>query len=114
MLFDCHFDQIWVTDFEYQCLDGGLPKVHCMVARELASGKTIRLFEDELLVIKQAPFGTGSRPLHRILSPAEFSCFLELGWEFPSNTVDLYVEYRLLRCGMGEKGIQPGSCAQAF
>ena len=105
MLFDGHFDQIWVADFEYQCLDGGFPKVHCMVARELTSGKIIRLFEDELLVIKQAPFGTGSRSLFiAFYAPAEFSCFLELGWEFPSNTVDLYAEYRLLRCGMeGEK-----------
>ena len=98
------FDQVWVADFEYQCLDGGFPKVHCIVARELTSGKIIRLFKDELLVIKQPPFDTGSRSLFiAFYAPAEFSCFLELGWEFPSNTVDLYVEYRLLRCGMEEK-----------
>ena len=64
--------------------------------------KIIRLFEDELLVFKQPPFDTGSRSLFiAFYAPAEFSCFLELGWEFPSNTVDLYAEYRLLRCGMG-------------
>ena len=104
MLFEGHFDQIWVADFEYQCLDGGFQR-STVWSRELTSGKIIRLFEDELLVIKQAPFGTGSRSLFiAFYAPAEFSCFLELGWEFPSNTVDLYAEYRLLRCGMeGEK-----------
>ena len=84
MHIDGLFDQVWVADFEYQCLDGGFPKVHCMVARELASDKTIRLFEDELLVFKQAPFDTGSRSLFiAFYASCRILLLLELGWEFP-------------------------------
>ncbi len=99
------FDQIWVVDFEYQCLDGGFPKIHCMVARELASGSVIRLFEEELVKVKKAPFDISKRSLFvAFFAPAEFSCFLTLGWDFPVNTVDLYAEYRLIKCGMdGDK-----------
>ena len=96
------FEQIWVVDFEYQSCEGEIPNVHCMVARELSSGRLIRLFGEELTQIKQPPFDITNCSLFvAYYSPAEFSCFLSLGWNLPVNTLDLYVEYRLLKCGMG-------------
>ena len=94
------FEEIWVVDFEYRCPDGCLPMVHCMVAREVRSQKVFRISADELSDLRSAPFDTHAKSLFvAYYSAAEFGCYLELGWEFPVNTLDLYVEFRLLMCG---------------
>ena len=94
------FEEIWVVDFEYRCLDGCLPTVHCMVASEVRSQQVFRMSADELYDLRSAPFDTSVKSLFvAYYSAAEFGCFLELGWEFPVNTLDLYVEFRLLMCG---------------
>ena len=36
------FEQVWAVDFEFREVNGNLPEVHCMVARELFSGQLIR------------------------------------------------------------------------
>ena len=96
------FEEIWVVDFEYRCPDGCLPMVHCMVAREVRSQKVFRISADELSDLRSAPFDTHAKSLFvAYYSAAEFGCYLELGWEFPVNTLDLYVEFRLLMCGAG-------------
>ncbi|MDB4663655.1 DNA polymerase [Verrucomicrobia bacterium] len=94
------FEEIWVVDFEYRCPDGDLPTTHCMVAREIRSRRVIRFFKEELSEMRSAPFDTTDRSLFvAYYAPAEFGCFLELGWDFPTNTLDLYAEFRRLICG---------------
>lgn len=94
------FEEIWIVDFEYRCPNGGLPSVHCMVAREIKTDRLIRVSSEELSSMKEAPFDTGPQSLFvAFYAVAEFGCFLELGWGFPVNTLDLYVEFRLMLCG---------------
>jgi len=94
------FEEIWVVDFEFRSVDGGLPSVHCMVAREIKTDRLIRVSSEELSSMKEAPFDTGPQSLFvAFYAAAEFGCFLELDWGFPVNTLDLYVEFRLLLCG---------------
>ena len=42
------FKEIWLLDTEFSALPGYLPRVVCVVARELRSGQLIRLWEHEL------------------------------------------------------------------
>ena len=94
------FKEIWIVDFEFQISEGGLPDVHCMVAREARSNRLIRAFREELLAADEAPFDVGNDALFvAYYSSAEFGCFLSLGWPLPANTLDLYVEFRRLLAG---------------
>ena len=45
------YRQIVAVDFEYSAPDGELPYVVCMVAKELRTGKTWRIFRDQLLIL---------------------------------------------------------------
>ena len=48
---------------------------------------------EQLLALRRAPFGVGPRDLLvTYAANAEMSCFLALGWPFPCNVLDLYVE----------------------
>lgn len=99
------FKEIWLVDFEYQAPDGENPKPHCMVARELRSGRTLRCWGDELRRLKQAPFNVGSDALFvAYYLSAEMLCFLALGWEMPENVLDLYTEHRAATNGTGVRG----------
>lgn len=87
--------EIWVVDFEYCSLPGELPDPVCMVAKELWSGREIRLWEDELHTCKQPPFSIGENSLYvSYYGPAEFGCHLVLNWSLPVNVLDLYTEFR--------------------
>jgi hypothetical protein len=64
-----------------------------MYAREERSGATISLWRDELLRLTHAPFDTGpDSVMVAFASNAELACFLALGWPFPTNVLDPYVE----------------------
>jgi DNA polymerase-1 len=92
------FRAIWAVDFEFNFFGdpGGTPRVVCMAARELRSGREIRLWGDELIKLARAPFDVGSESLViAFYNSAEFGCFLELGWPLPVNTIDLFVEHRV-------------------
>jgi DNA polymerase I len=41
------FKQVWALDFEYISESGALPVPVCMVANELVSGRSIRLWQDD-------------------------------------------------------------------
>jgi DNA polymerase I len=91
-----HFSEIWCLDFEFRADPGEHPWPVCMVAREVKTGKIIRLWRNELLALPQAPFDVGRDSLFcAYFSSAEFSCFLQLGWPLPDNILDLYVEHRV-------------------
>ena len=89
------FEQVWAADFEFCALPGERPIPHCLVARELSSGRTIRLFGTELTSRVVPPFDIGPKSLVvAFFASAEMGCFLTLGWSLPENVLDLYVEFR--------------------
>jgi DNA polymerase family A len=72
-----------------------------MCARELRSGRELRLWRDDLLALKQAPFDTGpDSVLVAYAAAAEISCFLELDWAAPANVIDLFAEHRVATNGI--------------
>jgi DNA polymerase I len=90
------FRELWCVDFEYRGGPGERPFVVCMVAREFNSGRLIRMWRDELLELRKAPFDVGRDcAFVSYFASAELGCFLELGWPMPANIVDLFVEHRV-------------------
>jgi hypothetical protein len=89
------FDAVWLADFEYRQPDGETPSPHCMVAKEVFTGETLRLWADELQQLQQAPFPIDSKTLFVAYNTvAEFSCFLVLGWKLPARVFDPMVEFQ--------------------
>jgi DNA polymerase-1 len=89
------YHQIWCCDFEFYGADGDLPVPVCMVAKELRSGRVIRLWQDELRQLDGPPFDTGPEALFvAYYASAEIGCFLALGWEVPERVLDLFTEFR--------------------
>ena len=94
------FRELWCVDFEFRSDPGERPWVVCMVAQELISRRQIRMWRDELLALKKAPFNTGpDAVLVAYFASAELGCFLELGWPLPANVVDLFAEHRVATNG---------------
>ncbi|MHB9100699.1 MAG: DNA polymerase [Sulfuricella sp.] len=89
---------VWLVDFEYHPLngrEGNPPFPVCMVARELHTGRTLRLWRDELVSLPFAPFPVDDSALFvAFYASAEFGCFLALGWPLPLNILDLFSEFR--------------------
>lgn len=87
--------EVWLVDFEFQASPGDRPAAVCMVAREHRSGRTLRLWQDELSSLREAPFDVGSDSLFvAFYASAELGCFLQLGWPLPENVLDLFAEFR--------------------
>jgi hypothetical protein len=95
-----HFREIWAVDFEFQALTGERPAPRCMVARELKSGRLVRLwFADGGPT--DSPFGTGPEVLFlAYYASAELGCFLALNWPLPARILDLFAEFRNLTNGL--------------
>jgi DNA polymerase I len=67
-----------------------------MCAHELRSGRELRIWGDQLLCLRAAPFDVGpASVLIAYNASAELSCFLELGWPLPHNVICLYAEHRV-------------------
>ena len=95
------FREIIAVDFEFHSGDGDHPKVWCMAARELRTGKTWQLFADELEHYPQPPFAVGDDSVVvAYFASAEVNCFLSLGWQTPRHVLDLYTEFRVLSNGL--------------
>jgi DNA polymerase-1 len=91
-----HFEQVVVVDFEYEIEDGGLPDVLCMVAYVLNAYlqlvRVIKLWRGEFG--SAPPFDVGPDTLFVAYSAwAEMTCFLQLGWKFPTHILDLHTVY---------------------
>ncbi len=102
------FRHIWLVDFEFAAPSGERPEPVCLVARELGSGRTLRLWRDQL---RHAPYEIDRDSLLvAYYGSAEVGCHLALGWAPPANLLDLYVEFRNLTngrdlpCGSGLLG----------
>src|SRR3712207_5342983 len=105
------FREAWLCDFEFRADPGERPWPVCMVARGLRSGREVRLWRDELLALRAAPFDTGPESVFvAYYASAELGCFLALGWPLPAKVLDLYAEHRcetngeLALCGDGLVG----------
>jgi hypothetical protein len=91
-----HFTSIVVCDFEYEITDGDLPNVLCMVAHVLDSNlrhvRPIRLWRGEFGTAP--PFDIGPDTLFVAYSAwAELTCFMTLGWKFPTHVFDLHTAF---------------------
>lgn len=89
------YDEIWAVDFEFHSPPGDCPEPICMVAKNLLTGRVVRLVGEDLVRQAEVPFDVGPNALFvAYYAPAELGCFLSLGWTLPINIVDLYVEFR--------------------
>lgn len=89
-----YFREIWVVDFEFIAPPGHNPEVLCMVAREVKSGREIRLWIDDLVLMSAAPWNTGQGAVTvAFYASAEMNAFRALGWASPLNIIDLFCEF---------------------
>ena len=97
------FQHIVVADFEFDLgghdtaeaagRSGERPRPVCLVAKELRTGKTWRLWRGEFG--NRPPFPTGPEMLFiAYYASAELGCFLALDWQMPANVLDLFIEFR--------------------
>src|SRR5512132_279185 len=97
------FREVWAADFEFGSDSYGRQKPVCVVAKELKTGRTIRLWEDEFG--PAPPYQVGNDTLFvAFFASAEFWCHLALGWPMPRRVLDLFTEYRCLT--NGPKGVK--------
>lgn len=95
------YREVWLVDFEFTSHPGEQPRPIVMVAKELYSGRIIRLADEDLRRRPAAPFDTGPDVAFvAYYAPAEMGCFLALGWPMPDTVIDLYVEFRNLTNGL--------------
>jgi len=93
---DLPFDELWAVDAEFIPSPGERPDVLCMAGRELWSGRSFALWEDQL---KQLPsFGTNALFL-TFVANAECACLLSIGRPLPAHTLDLSAEFRNISNG---------------
>lgn len=89
------FIEVWVVDFEFRAAPGERPDPVCLVAHELRSGRTLRVWQDELKGAP-CPYSTGADSvLIAYYASAELGCHLALDWPMPANVIDLYAEFRV-------------------
>jgi len=89
------YHEIWLADFEFMAGAGERPVPVCLCARELRSGREIRIWRDEFGPLP--PYPTGADSLFvAYMASAELGCHLALGWPMPERVLDLCAEFR---CG---------------
>jgi DNA polymerase I len=89
------FKHIVVADFEFEFggHDGNRPRPVCMVAKDLRTGQSWRLWRGEFGTTP--PFPTGHDALFvAYYASAELGCFKALDWPMPANVLDLFIEFR--------------------
>lgn len=95
------YNEIWCCDFEFMAPPGEKPTPVCLVAHEIHSGNTMRIWQDELLTMKTPPYPIGNNTLLvAYYASAEIGCHLALNWPLPKNVLDLYTEFRNLSNGL--------------
>jgi len=114
---DLPFREIWCVDTEFYPgpglsnggREGDAITPLCLVAREMRSGRLVRLWQDEFG--PKPPYSLDSDTLFvAYTNSAEFGFHIRLGWGCPASTIDPYVEFRHLtndariKSGDREKG----------
>ena len=93
------FREVWAADFEFIAHPGERPDPVCLVARELKSGRDIRLWRDQLG--PSPPYATGPDTLFvAYYASAELGCHRALGWPMPARILDLFTEFRARTNGL--------------
>jgi DNA polymerase I len=97
------YPAIVVADFEFEfgghtsfgdaSRSGERPRPVCMVARELRSRQTWRLWRDEFGPLPPFPIGPDALFV-AFYASAELGCFRALGWPKPASILDLFGEFR--------------------
>jgi len=88
------YRELWLVDFEFAAPAGERPRPHCLVARELRSGRLVRLWLGDGAPA-QPPYPTGPDTLFvAYYASAELGCHLALNWPIPERILDLFVEFR--------------------
>jgi hypothetical protein len=93
------FRVIWCADFEYSAGTGCRPDPVCLVAHEMRSGRTLRLWRDQFGPVPPWTIGDDSLFVAYYAS-AEIGCCLALGWPKPTRVLDLFTEFRCLSNGL--------------
>jgi DNA polymerase I len=88
-----------VIDFEFVATSGNRPEPLCLVAHELHSGCTLRLWRNEFGSTPPYPIGPDSL-LVAYYASAELGCHRALGWPMPERVLDLFTEFRALHNGL--------------
>ena len=87
------FREVWLVDFEFGVHTTLRPDVVCLVAHELHSARSIRLWRDEMGSVP--PYDTGPDALFiAFFASAELDCHRSLGWRMPTYILDLFCEFR--------------------
>jgi DNA polymerase I len=87
------FREVWAVDFEFRALNGERPEPVCLVAKELRSGRLLRLWRDDFGPRPPYPTDPGSLFVS-FYAPAELACHKALGWPVPERILDLFTEFR--------------------
>ena len=97
------YQHIVVADFEFEfgghasfedaSRSGGRQRPVCMVAKELRSGQTWRLWRGEFGSVPPFPIGPDAL-FAAFYASAELGCFRALGWPMPASILDLFTEFR--------------------
>ena len=80
-------------EFEFGGYAGNRPCPVCMVAKELHTGQTWRLWRGEFDTVPPFPIGADSLFV-AFYASAELGCFKALCWPMPAKVLDLFVEFR--------------------
>jgi DNA polymerase I len=99
------YREIWAADFEFEAGSGERPDPVCLCARELRSGREIRLWRGQF---DSAPlYPTDADTLFvAYYASAELGCHLALGWPMPARILDLFTEFR---CGTNGLTVPAGN-----
>lgn len=100
-----HFDQIWCVDFEFNQPAGERPSPVCLVGQEFFTKRRVRVWQDELLAMREPPFPVGRRSLVvAYYASAELGCFRALDWPMPARVLDLFAEFKCRTSGLSTPG----------
>lgn len=95
------FRHVIAADFEFEFggYPGNRPRPVCMMAKDLRTGQSWRLWRGEFRPMPPFPIGADAVFVAYYAS-AEFGCFKALDWPMPANVLDLFVEFRNLTNGL--------------
>ena len=87
------FREAWAIDFEFEVGAGERPVPVCLCARELRSGRELRVWRNEFGTLP--PYSIDADSLFvGYYASAELGCHLALGWPMPARILDLFIEFR--------------------